>query len=74
MARTLRIPDGGWTYDFGYLDHGCVGLCEKFIDMSIDGYRYGRKVTVEVNEETGEEIIKGISYYNAKNYFKLPVE
>lgn len=73
MARTLRIPDGGWTYDFGYLDQGCVGLCEKFIDMFIDGYRYGRKVTVEVNEETGEEIIKGMAYQSTHDFSASPI-
>ena len=64
MARTLRIPDGGWTYDFGYLDQGCVGLCEKFIDMFIDGYRFGRKV-----DEEG----KGMAYQSTHDFSASPI-
>ena len=64
MARTLRIPAGGWTYDFGYLDQGCVGLCEKFIDMFIDGYRFGRTV-----DEEG----KGMAYQSTHDFSASPI-
>lgn len=73
MARTLRIPEGGWTYDFGYLDQGKKGLAEKFCDMFIDGYRHGRKVTVTVDEETGEEVIKGMAYQATYGFSTRPL-
>ncbi len=64
MARQMTVPAGGWSYDFGYLDKGCAGLCEKFMDMFIDGYYYGRKV-----DEEG----KGMGYQSTHDFSASPI-
>ena len=62
--RQITVPAGGWTYDFGYLDKGKSGLCEKFMDMFIDGYYYGRKV-----DEEG----KGMAYQSTHDFSASPI-
>ena len=63
-VREVIIPAGGWSYDFGYLDKGKAALCEKFMDMFIDGYYYGRKV-----DEEG----KGMGYQSTHDFSATPI-
>ena len=63
-VREVVVPAGGWTYDFGYLDKGKSRLCEKFMDMFIDGYYYGRKV-----DEEG----KGMGYQSTHDFSASPI-
>lgn len=62
--RQIYVPAGGWTYDFGYLDKGKTRLCDKFMDMFIDGYYYGRKV-----DEEG----KGMGYQSTHDFSASPI-
>lgn len=49
MAKDYVIPAGGYVYDFGYLDKGISDLAIKYVDMFIDGFKYGRLVDAEGN-------------------------
>lgn len=40
--REFRIPAGGFTYDFGYLDKGVASLYACYNDMFKSAYYYGR--------------------------------
>lgn len=62
--RQITVPAGGWTYDFGYLDAGKAGLQEKYMDMFIDGYYYGRTV-----DEEG----KGMAYQSTHDFSTSPI-
>ena len=42
-TREYRIPAGGWTFDYGYLDRG-TGNDVFFNDTVIKGYKYGRNL------------------------------
>ena len=64
MARTIIVPEGGYTYDFGYLDKGCMGLYEKYNDMFVKGYKYGRTL-----DEEG----KGIAYAQGYDFSSQPL-
>lgn len=62
--RQITVPAGGWTYDYGYLDAGKAGLQEKYMDMFIDGYYYGRTV-----DEEG----KGMAYQSTHDFSTSPI-
>lgn len=71
-VRELRIPAGGFTFDYGFLDKGKVGCDEAFNSTIVNGYLYGRtmltkkdrdgepvKIVVGV-DENGEEILEEV--------------
>lgn len=62
--RQITVPAGGWTYDYGYLDAGKAGLQEKYMDMFIDGYYYGRTL-----DEEG----KGMAYQSTHDFSTSPI-
>ena len=64
MARTIIVPAGGMTYDFGYLDKGLMGLYEKYNDMCFSGYKYGRTL-----DEEG----KGMGYNRGYDFSAKPL-
>jgi hypothetical protein len=64
MARTIIVPEGGFTYDFGYLDKGLMGLYEKFNDICFKGYKYGRTL-----DEEG----KGMAYNRGYDFSAKPL-
>ena len=62
--RQITVPAGGWTYDYGYLDAGKAGLQDKYMDMFIDGYYYGRTL-----DEEG----KGMAYQSTHDFSTSPI-
>ncbi len=72
-VKMFRIPAGGWTYDYGYLDTG-TGTEVFFNDMVIKGYKYGRKqVAEEVTKDAeGNEVKKPI-YMGAQKTYNFSV-
>ena len=57
-VQKVRIPAGGWIFDYGYLDKG-TGNDAFFHDTVIKGYKYGRNVvaTETVTDEEGNETV-----------------
>lgn len=50
-VRELRIPAGGFTFDYGYLDRGKVVCDEAFNSTVINGYLYGRQLLTKLDRE-----------------------
>ena len=68
-VKTLRIPAGGFTFDYGYLDKGKETNDQFFNETVINGYLYGRqlvakKYTSEVVDEDGTVHEAGSIYKN----------
>lgn len=61
-VASLRIPAGGYTFDYGYLDRG-TGNDVFFNDTVIKGYKYGRQMLQaydrECNAIDGEQVGMG---------------
>lgn len=56
-VQELRIPAGGFTFDFGYLDRG-KGVCdEAFNSTVINGYLYGRTLITKLDQTTGKPVV-----------------
>ncbi len=72
-TKEYRIPAGGWTFDYGYLDKG-TGNDVFFNDTVIKGYKYGRKqVAEEVTKDAeGNEVKKAI-YMGAQRTYNFSV-
>lgn len=68
-VKELRIPAGGWTFDYGYLDKGKATNDMFFNDTVIKGYKYGRQVvakqTKTVTAEDGTESTEEVNVYAA---------
>lgn len=68
-VKTLRIPAGGFTFDYGYLDKGKETNDQFFNETVINGYLYGRqlvakKYTSKVVDEDGTVHEAGSIYKN----------
>lgn len=46
-VKTLRIPAGGYTFDYGFLDKGKETNDQFFNETVINGYLYGRQLLVK---------------------------
>lgn len=74
-VRELRIPAGGFTFDFGYLDRGKATCDEAFNSTVINGYLYGRTMLTKkdregnpVKDEEGNEVKIGIAEQRTYNF------
>lgn len=56
-VQELRIPAGGFTFDYGYLDRGKVICDEAFNSTVINGYLYGRTLVTKLDQTTGEPVV-----------------
>lgn len=63
---TLRIPAGGWTFDYGYLDRG-TSNDQFFNETVINGYLYGRTLLNKV-ERGGVKIDEMIGAAEQRTY------
>lgn len=74
-VRELRIPAGGFTFDYGYLDRG-KGVCdEAFNSTVINGYLYGRQMLTQLDrngnpvvDEEGNEVKIGMAEQRTYNF------
>lgn len=75
-VKELRIPAGGFTFDYGYLDRGKATNDLAFNSTVINGYLYGRTMLTKkdrngnpvVNAETGEEVKIGLAEQRTYNF------
>lgn len=60
-VQKLRVPAGGWTFDYGYLDRGLNDFF--YNDVVIKGYKYGRQMNCE--QRTYDFSVSGL-YFREK--------
>lgn len=74
-VKELRIPEGGFTFDYGYLDRGKAINDEAFNATVINGYLYGRTLLTKkdragnpVKDEEGNEVKIGMAEQRTYNF------
>lgn len=74
-VKELRIPAGGFTFDYGYLDRGKAICDEAFNSTVINGYLYGRTLLTKkdrngnpVTDEEGNEVKIGMAEQRTYNF------